>query len=153
MVHRSASRTALCLGWRCSTGSDRRMAMMQPPQASEAVRTNPHDPHARRSFPTNVESAVKHLGQGQVGHVVAERCRMGRVLPAGHAAHGHPLPCGLGSDTVVQRSCNLAGQLALPFLGRAGEALLHLPRRASRQPSGAVRVRQRARTVTPKRCH
>ncbi|MFE1980158.1 FAD-dependent monooxygenase [Streptomyces mirabilis] len=72
----------------------------------------------------DVEFKIKHIGQWQVNHLVAERYRKGRVFLAGDAAHRHPPSNGLGSNTSIQDSYNLAWKLALVLRGDAGEELL-----------------------------
>ncbi|MFF4116197.1 FAD-dependent monooxygenase [Streptomyces sp. NPDC001714] len=83
---------------------------------AEIVRAGIGDP--------DVEFKIKHIGQWQVNHVVAERYRKGRVFLAGDAAHRHPPSNGLGSNTSIQDSYNLAWKLALVLRGDAGEELL-----------------------------
>ncbi|RZT86541.1 2,4-dichlorophenol 6-monooxygenase [Pseudonocardia sediminis] len=50
--------------------------------------------------------------------------RSGRVFCAGDAVHRHPPSNGLGSNTSIQDSYNLAWKLALVLRGAAGESLL-----------------------------
>jgi 2,4-dichlorophenol 6-monooxygenase len=50
--------------------------------------------------------------------------RSGRVFCAGDAVHRHPPSNGLGSNTSIQDSWNLAWKLAYVLRGTAGEALL-----------------------------
>lgn len=54
----------------------------------------------------------------------ATRLQEGRVFAAGDAIHRHPPSNGLGSNTSVQDSYNLAWKLAAVIRGQAGEALL-----------------------------
>jgi 2,4-dichlorophenol 6-monooxygenase len=54
----------------------------------------------------------------------ATRYRAGRVFCAGDAVHRHPPSNGLGSNTSIQDSWNLAWKLAYVLRGTAGEALL-----------------------------
>lgn len=54
----------------------------------------------------------------------ATRYRSGRVFCAGDAVHRHPPSNGLGSNTSIQDSYNLAWKLALVLRGQAGAALL-----------------------------
>ncbi|MDB5514997.1 MAG: 2,4-dichlorophenol 6-monooxygenase [Tardiphaga sp.] len=67
---------------------------------------------------------IKKISRWQVNQVVATRYRMGRVFLAGDAAHRHSPANGLGSNTSVQDSYNLAWKLALVLSGRAHEHLL-----------------------------
>jgi 2,4-dichlorophenol 6-monooxygenase len=54
----------------------------------------------------------------------ATRLQHGRVFCAGDAVHKHPPSNGLGSNTSIQDSYNLAWKLALVLNGRAGAELL-----------------------------
>lgn len=54
----------------------------------------------------------------------ATHMQQGRVFIAGDAAHRHPPSNGLGSNTSVQDSYNLAWKIAAVLKGEAGEALL-----------------------------
>lgn len=67
---------------------------------------------------------IKKVSRWQVNHVVAKRYRIGRVFLAGDAAHRHSPANGLGSNTSVQDSYNLAWKLALVLSGRADDKLL-----------------------------
>jgi 2,4-dichlorophenol 6-monooxygenase len=59
-----------------------------------------------------------------VNHSYATRYSSGRVFCAGDAVHRHPPTNGLGSNTSIQDSYNLAWKLALVLRGQAGAALL-----------------------------
>jgi 2,4-dichlorophenol 6-monooxygenase len=59
-----------------------------------------------------------------VNHSYATRYSTGRVFCAGDAVHRHPPTNGLGSNTSIQDSYNLAWKLALVLRGQAGAALL-----------------------------
>jgi len=67
---------------------------------------------------------IKKISPWQVNHVVAKGYRRGRVFLAGDAAHRHSPANGLGSNTSVQDSYNLAWKLALVLSGGADESLL-----------------------------
>jgi 2,4-dichlorophenol 6-monooxygenase len=54
----------------------------------------------------------------------ATRYRAGRVFCAGDAVHRHPPSNGLGSNTSIQDTYNLAWKLAYVLRGSAGEGLL-----------------------------
>jgi 2,4-dichlorophenol 6-monooxygenase len=54
----------------------------------------------------------------------ARRLHEGRVFCAGDAVHRHPPSNGLGSNTSIQDSYNLAWKLALVLRGQAGPGLL-----------------------------
>src|SRR5246127_553586 len=67
---------------------------------------------------------IKKITRWQVNHVVAKKYRIGRVFLAGDAAHRHSPANGLGSNTSIQDSYNLAWKLALVLSGAADERLL-----------------------------
>ncbi len=72
----------------------------------------------------DVEFTIKHVSPWEFNHVVATHYRRGRLFIAGDAAHRHPPANGLGSNTSMQDSFNLAWKLALAVRGQAGDALL-----------------------------
>jgi 2,4-dichlorophenol 6-monooxygenase len=72
----------------------------------------------------SVPFKIKKISPWQVNHVVARSYRRGRVFLAGDAAHRHSPANGLGSNTSVQDSYNLAWKLALVLSGAADESLL-----------------------------
>ncbi|HEX3650412.1 MAG TPA: FAD-dependent monooxygenase, partial [Pseudonocardiaceae bacterium] len=59
-----------------------------------------------------------------VNHSYATEYSVGRVFCAGDAVHRHPPSNGLGSNTSIQDSYNLAWKLAMVIRGEAGPALL-----------------------------
>lgn len=59
-----------------------------------------------------------------VNNKYATHMQSGRVFIMGDAAHRHPPSNGLGSNTSIQDSFNLAWKLAAVLKGEAGEALL-----------------------------
>jgi 2,4-dichlorophenol 6-monooxygenase len=59
-----------------------------------------------------------------VNNMYAARMQNGRVFIVGDAAHRHPPSNGLGSNTSIQDSFNLAWKLALAVQGKAGNSLL-----------------------------
>ena len=59
-----------------------------------------------------------------VNHSYATTYSAGRVFCAGDAVHRHPPSNGLGSNTSIQDSYNLAWKLAMVIRGQAGSALL-----------------------------
>lgn len=67
---------------------------------------------------------IKKISPWQVNHVVTKSYRRGRVFLAGDAAHRHSPANGLGSNTSVQDSYNLAWKLSLVLSGKADEILL-----------------------------
>lgn len=56
--------------------------------------------------------------------VVAEKFRVGNVFIAGDAAHRHPPTGGLGLNSAVHDTYNLAWKLAMVLKGKAGDELL-----------------------------
>ncbi|MEN9507006.1 MAG: hypothetical protein RI958_2932 [Actinomycetota bacterium] len=60
-----------------------------------------------------------------INHRFATRIANGRVFCAGDAIHRHPPTNGLGSNTSIQDSYNLAWKLAHVIAGTAGPGLLH----------------------------
>lgn len=72
----------------------------------------------------DVEVRIKHISPWEFNHVVAASYRRGRLFIAGDAAHRHPPANGLGSNTSIQDTYNLAWKLALVLQGRAGPGLL-----------------------------
>jgi 2,4-dichlorophenol 6-monooxygenase len=103
-----------------------------PPDATEAavlklVKESIGDP--------SIEVRIKSISPWQINHVVAAHYRKGRVFLAGDAAHRHPPTNGLGSNTSIQDSYNLAWKLALVLQGKAGDALLD-SYSSERQPVG-----------------
>jgi 2,4-dichlorophenol 6-monooxygenase len=82
-----------------------------------------------------VPFTIRKITRWQVNHVVATEYRMGRVFLAGDAAHRHSPANGLGSNTSVQDSYNLAWKLALVLSGRANDSLLD-SYSTERQPVG-----------------
>jgi 2,4-dichlorophenol 6-monooxygenase len=83
----------------------------------------------------SVDVTIKKISEWQFNHVVAACYRRGRLLLAGDAAHRHPPANGLGSNTSIQDSYNLAWKLALVLSGQAHESLLD-SYDAERQPVG-----------------
>ncbi len=83
----------------------------------------------------SIEVKIKGISPWQINHVVAAHYRKGRVFIAGDAAHRHPPTNGLGSNTSIQDSYNLAWKLALVLQGHAGDGLLDTYS-AERQPVG-----------------
>lgn len=72
----------------------------------------------------SVPFKIKKISPWQVNHVVAKSYRSGHVFLAGDAAHRHSPANGLGSNTSVQDSYNLAWKLSLVLSGKADEGLL-----------------------------
>ena len=98
----------------------------------------------------DVEFSIKKVSPWQFNHVVASRYRRGRLFIAGDAAHRHPPANGLGSNTSIQDTYNLAWKLALVLRGRADDALLD-SYDAERRPVGRQvvdRANQSVREMT-----
>lgn len=92
-----------------------------PPQVDDAMATTVvHDLIGDDTVPVTIRSTS--LWGNNKMH--ATRYRSGRVFCAGDAVHRHPPSNGLGSNTSIQDSYNLAWKLALVLRGQAGEALL-----------------------------
>jgi 2,4-dichlorophenol 6-monooxygenase len=71
--------------------------------------------------------------------VLADRYRVGRVFLGGDAAHRHPPTTGLGLNTAIQDSHNLAWKLAAVIKGEADPSLLD-SYESERQAIGARNV-------------
>lgn len=89
---------------------------------------------------------VKAISKWTINQVVARKMNQGRVLIAGNAAHRHPPANGLGTNTCVQDSFNLAWKLAMVLKGQAGTALLDTYTH-ERQPVGEGVVRRAMKSV------
>ena len=72
----------------------------------------------------DVPFRIKKISEWEVNHIVAARFRNRRLFLAGDAAHRHPPANGLGSNTSIQDSYNLAWKLALVCSRRAAPSLL-----------------------------
>jgi 2,4-dichlorophenol 6-monooxygenase len=72
----------------------------------------------------SVKVTITSSSAWTVNHMSAERYSTGRVFCAGDAVHRHPPSNGLGSNTSIQDSYNLAWKLAMVIRGQAGPALL-----------------------------
>jgi 2,4-dichlorophenol 6-monooxygenase len=70
------------------------------------------------------EMKVKSYAPWTVNHQFARTIARGRVFCAGDAVHRHPPTNGLGSNTSIQDSYNLAWKLAHVVAGTAAPALL-----------------------------
>lgn len=83
----------------------------------------------------DIEFTIKKISPWQFNHVVAANYRRGRLFIAGDAAHRHPPANGLGSNTSIQDSYNLAWKLAMVVRGQADDTLLDTYN-TERQPVG-----------------
>jgi 2,4-dichlorophenol 6-monooxygenase len=72
----------------------------------------------------DIEPEIRAISHWTINHLVAERYSSGRVFCAGDAVHRHPPTNGLGTNTSVQDSYNLAWKLRHVLDGTAGPALL-----------------------------
>lgn len=98
----------------------------------------------------DVPFRIKKVSPWQFNHVVASGYRRGRLFIAGDAAHRHPPANGLGSNTSIQDSYNLAWKLGLVLRGQADDGLLDTYD-AERQPVGRQvvdRANQSVREMT-----
>jgi 2,4-dichlorophenol 6-monooxygenase len=73
---------------------------------------------------SSVPVTIRSLSLWGNNKMYAERYREGRVFGVGDAVHRHPPSNGLGSNTSIQDSYNLAWKLAYVLNGDAGEGLL-----------------------------
>lgn len=89
---------------------------------------------------------VKAVSKWTINQVVAKNMNQGRVLIAGNAAHRHPPANGLGTNTCIQDSFNLAWKLAMVLKGQAGPALLDTYTQ-ERQPVAENVVRRAMKSV------
>ena len=71
-----------------------------------------------------VPVTIRSLSLWGNNKMYAQRYRQGRVFAVGDAVHRHPPSNGLGSNTSVQDSYNLAWKLAHVLQGKAGPGLL-----------------------------
>ena len=78
-----------------------------------------------------LQMRVKSASPWTVNHQYATTIARGRVFCAGDAVHRHPPTNGLGSNTSIQDSYNLAWKLAHVVAGAAGPALLDDVRRGA----------------------
>ncbi|MET8325714.1 FAD-dependent monooxygenase [Streptomyces sp. NPDC005181] len=92
-----------------------------PPQMDEATaRKVVHDLIGDPGIPVEITSSSLWT----VNHSYATTYSAGRVFCAGDAVHRHPPSNGLGSNTSIQDSYNLAWKLAMVIRGQAGPGLL-----------------------------
>lgn len=110
----------------------------EPDLSEEAVIARAHTTIGDPS----VDIKIKATSLWQINHLVAHEYRRGRAFLAGDAAHRHPPANGLGTNTSIQDSFNLAWKLAYVLQGKAGEQLLD-SYHDERQPVG-VQVVDRA---------
>lgn len=94
----------------------------------------------------DVDIRIKSVGKWQINHVVAAEYGKGRAFLVGDAAHRHPPANGLGTNTSVQDSFNLAWKLAAVLRGEAGPALLETYNE-ERQPVGRAVIDRALKSV------
>jgi len=83
----------------------------------------------------DVEVRIKAASTWQINRVVATSYQRGRAFLAGDAAHRHAPANGLGTNTSIQDSYNLAWKLAMVVNDQADESLLETYD-TERQPVG-----------------
>lgn len=93
-----------------------------------------------------VEVTIKAVSTWQINRMVANTYQKGRAFLVGDAAHRHPPANGLGTNTSIQDSFNLAWKLAAVVRGDAHESLLETYN-AERQPVGAAVVDRAFKSV------
>jgi 2,4-dichlorophenol 6-monooxygenase len=88
--------------------------------------TRPLPPRWRASWSATSRSRRSSCSANTwtVNNMYATHMQKGRVFIMGDAAHRHPPSNGLGSNTSIQDSFNLAWKLAAVLKGQAGAALL-----------------------------
>jgi 2,4-dichlorophenol 6-monooxygenase len=92
-----------------------------PPEMTDAIATGiVRDLVGDHDIPVEITSTSLWT----VNHSYATEYSVGRVFCAGDAVHRHPPSNGLGSNTSIQDSYNLAWKLAMVIRGEAGPALL-----------------------------
>ncbi|AIJ21388.1 FAD-dependent oxidoreductase [Amycolatopsis methanolica 239] len=92
-----------------------------PPEVDEATaRDIVHD----LVGDTTIDVEITSTSLWTVNHSYATEYSRGRVFCAGDAVHRHPPSNGLGSNTSIQDSYNLAWKLAMVLRGEAGPGLL-----------------------------
>ncbi|MCW8378711.1 FAD-dependent monooxygenase [Streptomyces justiciae] len=94
----------------------------------------------------SVPVKIKGLYKWEVNAQIARDYRIGRVFIAGDAAHRHSPANGLGSNTSIQDSYNLAWKLAAVLQGNADDSLLD-SYHSERQPIGAQIVDRATRSM------
>ena len=72
----------------------------------------------------SLDPEITSVSTWTVNNMYATHMQSGRVFIMGDAAHRHPPSNGLGSNTSIQDSFNLAWKLAAVLKGQAGEGLL-----------------------------
>ena len=86
-----------------------------------------------------LEPRIIRMNDWKVQGVLARRYREGRVFLVGDSAHRHPPTTGLGLNSAIQDTHNLAWKLAAVLKGQADPSLLD-SYEAERRPVGARNV-------------
>lgn len=73
---------------------------------------------------TDLEMNVHKISHWTIEKVLADRYRVGRVFLAGDSANRRPPTTGLGLNTSIEDSLNIAWKLALVLTGKASESIL-----------------------------
>lgn len=108
-----------------------RMLSWSPQATDEAGRAQPQDAAAtvnairRQTGVPDLDVTLIHRAVWRMSAQVAERYRTGNVFLAGDAAHRFPPTGGLGMNTGIQDSHNLAWKLAFVLRGMTGPELLN----------------------------
>ncbi|MBA2678667.1 MAG: FAD-dependent monooxygenase [Ktedonobacteraceae bacterium] len=89
---------------------------------------------------------IRSTSLWSVNHLYATRYSNGRVFCLGDAVHRHPPSNGLGSNTSIQDSYNLAWKLALVLQGKADASLLETYN-AERAPIGKQIVQRANKSI------
>jgi 2,4-dichlorophenol 6-monooxygenase len=89
---------------------------------------------------------IRSTSLWSVNHLYATRYSNGRVFCMGDAVHRHPPSNGLGSNTSIQDSYNLAWKLALVLQGKADASLLETYN-AERAPVGKQIVQRANKSI------
>ncbi|KAI5460728.1 FAD binding domain-containing protein [Mariannaea sp. PMI_226] len=80
---------------------------------------------------------VHKISHWAIERVLADRYRVGRVFVAGDAAHRRPPTTGLGLNTAIEDSLNIAWKLAMVLNGKASKEILDTYE-SERRPVGRV---------------
>ncbi|CAL5866379.1 uncharacterized protein PFLUO_LOCUS587 [Penicillium psychrofluorescens] len=72
----------------------------------------------------DLEMKVHKISHWAIESVLADRYRVGRVFLAGDAGNRRPPTTGLGLNTAIEDSLNIAWKLALVLKGKASEVIL-----------------------------
>jgi len=126
--------------WLAIFGHDPRAG--EPDLRTETLRSRISALIGDGSVDVDVQSASRWL----INNVVATRYSKERVFCAGDAVHRHPPTNGLGSNTSIQDSYNLAWKLAHVISGKASPSLLETYG-AERQPVGRQVVDRAIRSL------